>query len=41
MIKPATITCTIEGASAVTCPADTPVEQLLRNRTDEQGRRRE
>ncbi len=38
MIKPATITCTIEGASAVTCPADTPVEQLLRNRTDEQGR---
>ena len=38
MIKPSTITCTIEGSSAVTCPADTPVEQLLRSRTDEQGR---
>ena len=38
MIKKPTISCAIEGQATVTCPADTPVEQLLTSRTDPQGR---
>ena len=38
MIKKATISVTLEDNSKVACPADTPVEQLLKDRGDAQGR---